>query len=255
MKPPSQALAIVNLFCYGKVVETKLGGRNAPWVVCALVLWPTLAAAHDLRCQRTEFDVSRQYIRVFDAAGRRFMVDPDLGRAVTLVESNFDPGAVSPKGAVGLMQLMPDTISQLRVRDPFDPIQSIYGGMEYLHWLADSSRFAGNPYMVLVAYNAGPNRAVIPESSYHYADLITSIYWQLKDHQGRRGPILFRFLAPPVCHQQTQHPLTLADLRWQDGKILPSMNYNLVQDRKIELFRRERKLDMLSVRKPHRIVR
>lgn len=36
MKPPSQALAIVNLFCYGKVVETKLGGRNAPWVVCAL---------------------------------------------------------------------------------------------------------------------------------------------------------------------------------------------------------------------------
>jgi soluble lytic murein transglycosylase-like protein len=75
--------------------------------------------------------------------------------AVIAVESNFDPRAVSEKGAAGLMQLMPGTAREMYVADVFDPAQNIHGGSRYLRLLAN--QYGGDMVRMLAAYNAGPD--------------------------------------------------------------------------------------------------
>jgi soluble lytic murein transglycosylase-like protein len=83
----------------------------------------------------------------------RYRLDPNLVLAVVEVESNFNPKAVSPKNAQGLMQLIPATAERFGVRDVWDPEQNLHGGMAYLRWLLDY--FKGDVKLALAGYNAG----------------------------------------------------------------------------------------------------
>jgi Transglycosylase SLT domain len=89
------------------------------------------------------------------AASAAHGVSADLVRAVIQVESEFDPLAVSSKGAQGLMQLMPDTGRRFGVSDPFDPRQNIFAGVQYLRFLLDM--FQGDIALAVAGYNAGEN--------------------------------------------------------------------------------------------------
>ena len=86
-------------------------------------------------------------------AAHQYKLDPSLVKAVIRAESNFVPRAISPKGAMGLMQLMPDTARMRGVRNPFDPTENIVGGVRHLRYLMD--RYGGRLDYVLSAYNAG----------------------------------------------------------------------------------------------------
>jgi Transglycosylase SLT domain/Sel1 repeat len=83
----------------------------------------------------------------------QFKLDPRLVLAVIQQESSFDPNAQSPKNAQGLMQLIPETAERFGVKNPFDPLENVRGGMAYLRWLL--SYFKGDVSLVLAAYNAG----------------------------------------------------------------------------------------------------
>lgn len=83
-----------------------------------------------------------------------YRLEEALVKAVIKAESNYNPQAVSRKGARGLMQLIPETARQMRVNDPFDPMQNIRGGSNYLRLMLD--QFNGNVDLALAAYNAGP---------------------------------------------------------------------------------------------------
>lgn len=93
------------------------------------------------------------YLSIVQEAASMFALPPELILAVIRVESNFNPRAVSKKGAMGLMQLMPNTASSLGVSDPFDPRQNIMGGARYLRSLVND--FDGEVSLALAGYNAG----------------------------------------------------------------------------------------------------
>ena len=106
-----------------------------------------------LKKGRSSSQPPRQFENIVRSASDRYDVDPDLVWAVMKAESNFNPRAVSRKGARGLMQLMPATARLLEVDDIYNPTENVNGGVRYLRSLLN--RFRGNRRLALAAYNAG----------------------------------------------------------------------------------------------------
>jgi soluble lytic murein transglycosylase-like protein len=95
---------------------------------------------------------------IIDVAASRSAVSPRLIRAVMEAESRFEPAAVSSRGAIGLMQLLPDTAKRFGAADPFDPMQNVAAGAAYLRWLM--AYFGDDLELVLAGYNAGEQAVV-----------------------------------------------------------------------------------------------
>jgi len=116
-----------------------------------------------------------------EAAANRHGVDPNLVRAIVKVESNFNPHAVSRKGALGLMQLMPTTARSMNVSNAFDPHQNVDAGVRHLKALLEN--YNGNLELTLAAYNAGSGAVsrsggVPPyRETRDYVRKITDLYW------------------------------------------------------------------------------
>jgi soluble lytic murein transglycosylase-like protein len=137
--------------------------------------------------------ISRERLQRYDPmilhAARRHGLDECLVTAVIKVESNFDPGAVSRKGAQGLMQLMPDTARDLGVRNCFDAGENLNGGVRHLRYLLDY--FKGNLKHALAAYNAGRDAVLqyrgippYPETQ-QYVQMVLQ-YYDLYQRDGKK---------------------------------------------------------------------
>lgn len=123
---------------------------------------------------------SSDYQSIVHEKASLYDLDPSLVKAVIKAESNWNCDAVSPKGAMGLMQLMPATASEMNVSNPFDPEENIEGGTKYLRYLIE--RFNGDLTLALAAYNAGPKTVekygYVPPISEtrHYVNKVLSQY-------------------------------------------------------------------------------
>jgi len=137
--------------------------------------------------------------QIVEDAAQRHSVDPALVKAVITTESGWNPRAISSKGAVGLMQLIPGTAQRFGVGNRFDPAQNIEGGTAYLRNLLD--RYDGDLNKTLAAYNAG-ERAVdltggIPayRETRRYVQKVTDAYFR---PESGRNPLLWSPRKPPV---------------------------------------------------------
>jgi soluble lytic murein transglycosylase-like protein len=132
-----------------------------------------------------------QYDAIIEAAAKSAGVEPNLLRAVIVVESGFNSRAVSKSGAVGLMQLMPATAARFGVFNRYDPLQNVRGGALYLGFLI--KRFRQNVHLALAAFNAGEDAVdryswQIPPfiETLEYIPKVLKIYQALTDQQQRQ---------------------------------------------------------------------
>lgn len=148
-------LSLIVFSALSLFVPTEVAVQAAPQTEGALTdALPAPAPASEPEDPATD-PLEEEYDALIAETSAEEGVDPNLVRAIIAVESGFDPSAVSRKGAKGLMQLMPGTASRYAVKDPFDPVANIRGGVRYLRFL--QGLFPDRLHWVLAAYNAGEN--------------------------------------------------------------------------------------------------
>ncbi len=156
---------------------------------------------------------TRNYGEYVEKAASKYQIEPELIHAVIKTESNGNHRAVSRKGAMGLMQLMPSTANDMNVGNPFNPEENIEGGTRYLSYLLD--KFNGNLTLALAAYNAGPKTvekygAVPPISeTKQYVNKVFSIY------RGKRY-----YSAQSSDNLRKEKPEPIYKIVLEDGTIL-----------------------------------
>jgi soluble lytic murein transglycosylase-like protein len=131
----------------------------------------------------------QRYAPIIDTAARAYGVDKNLVHAVISAESAYNPAALSKAGAMGLMQLMPDTARRYGVKNIFDPSENIHGGVRYLRDLL--VMFHGNIELAVAAYNAGENAVIkygnkIPPyaETVHYVPKVLGYYRRFQTKKG-----------------------------------------------------------------------
>lgn len=168
--------------CVGKVKKFRTGSPT-PQVRRAASSDYSAAAAKAILLADSAY---KEEVR---AAAALYNLPEDLLHAVMAVESGFRPTVVSEKGAVGLMQLMPDTARRMHVRDSLVPYDNIHGGARYLRILAN--KYDGDLVKTLAAYNAGPeavNRAGgVPryQETQDYVVKVLGVYEKLKSRNAK----------------------------------------------------------------------
>lgn len=136
----------------GRVV---VGNRKPTGLAAAAVrTYPVAGTTTIFSTRHVALPVAGRFDEIIVRHAKARGVRVDLVRAVIQTESAYDPWARSSKGAMGLMQLMPDTAADYGVADPYDPEENVRGGVAYLKNLLD--RYGGNEELALAAYNAGP---------------------------------------------------------------------------------------------------
>ena len=154
--------------------------------------------------------VKAPYRELVEAAAARYKVDADLITSVIAVESNFDPKALSPKNARGLMQLLPETAERLGVQNIYDPKENIEAGTRYLRELLQ--RYNNDLALALAAYNAGPERVQqygrVPPfaETLSYVRRVKRTYEKSKSKPSAKAPARPAALAATSQHRTGQSP-------------------------------------------------
>jgi soluble lytic murein transglycosylase-like protein len=160
-------------------------------------IYPVSKGPRDYKIDVTDMNYSRlymdeevskresQFLPIIIKAAGKHKVDPALIKAIIMAESEYNPMATSKRGAVGLMQIMPGTVTSFGSVDMYNPIDNINAGVEYLKLLL--TQFGGNLELTIAAYNAGSSKVLeyqgIPpyESTRHYVKKVFKYY---KYYQG-----------------------------------------------------------------------
>jgi soluble lytic murein transglycosylase-like protein len=204
---------MTNIAPVGRVTELKVSGTPDPVVI------PTAAATVGTK--------SKNYDPIIEKAAAEHKIDPSLIRSIIAQESGFNAKAVSPKGAQGLMQLMPATAQRLGVKNSFDPEQNIQGGVKHFRTLMDS--FNNNLELSLAAYNAGENlvqrlgRVPAIRETQDYVQSITTRYVKKqassKEPEVPQNPPIFRFVDDGGIQNWTNIPSQNMNYRTLDPGI------------------------------------